>query len=250
MASPEITQDVIRKRETVGRWFALALVGVLLLALVWVLRIGIPWFRLSLAQGYFEMRLLNVGVHVARVGEDVFHGKIGALHAHASVRGQNRLTDDDLLRFRDFKNLQSLQLADCGRITDRGLAALEGLTDLRELDLGGDKKAPAITDGGLDHLKGLKRLTNLSLANTRITDAGLAKLSGLTRLEFLDLEGTHVTDASLEWIARLPKLEDVVLGRTQVSREGLLKLQLANPTLAIHDDGEFDAMNRTYGGRR
>lgn len=47
-------------------------------------------------------------------------------------------------------------------------------------------------DSGLEHLKGLSKLEQLSLDYTLITDAGLAHLEGLTGLKVLYLIGTGV----------------------------------------------------------
>lgn len=33
-----------------------------------------------------------------------------------------------------------------------------------------------VTDAGLDHLRGMKRMTKLNLSNTAVTDAGVEKL--------------------------------------------------------------------------
>ena len=57
--------------------------------------------------------------------------------------------------------------------TDSDLTCLEPLADLRSLDLSG---AP-ITDAGLVHLMGLKRLSHINLVDTGITSKGAAELS-------------------------------------------------------------------------
>ncbi|HIF30617.1 MAG TPA: hypothetical protein EYG57_06500 [Planctomycetes bacterium] len=48
-----------------------------------------------------------------------------------------------------------------------------GLTNLTVLHLYGNKK---ITDAGLVHLQGLKKLMSLYLGETKVTDAGVAEL--------------------------------------------------------------------------
>ena len=65
----------------------------------------------------------------------------------------------------------SVRLQNTG-VTDAGLKYLEGLTQLRDLDLGGTK----VTDTGLQHLKGLPQLRQLRLFATKVTDAGTADL--------------------------------------------------------------------------
>lgn len=56
--------------------------------------------------------------------------------------------------------------------TDRDLADLKPLAELRTLDLSG---AP-ISDGGLQHLQGLKNLRYINLTNTRVTGDGVREL--------------------------------------------------------------------------
>jgi uncharacterized protein (TIGR03067 family) len=58
------------------------------------------------------------------------------------------------------------------RVTDRGLAALEGVNCLRLIDLEGT----TTTDAGIDHLKKLNHLGLLIVSDTRVTTAGLERL--------------------------------------------------------------------------
>jgi hypothetical protein len=59
----------------------------------------------------------------------------------------------------------------CERVTDAGLARLQGLTGLQQLDLTSCRQ---VTDAGLAHLKGLTGLQQLNLECERVTDAGKA----------------------------------------------------------------------------
>ncbi len=64
-------------------------------------------------------------------------------------------------------------------LTDAGLERLKGALDrLRYLGLGGSK----VTDAGLAELEGLQELRELDLTGTSVTDAGLAHLQGLRNL--------------------------------------------------------------------
>jgi hypothetical protein len=91
----------------------------------------------------------------------------------------------------------------------------------------------AITDAGLEHLRGLTKLRHLDLRRTRITDAGLVHLKGLTRLEQLDLRRTQVTDAGLVHLKGLPQIRMLDVWGTQVTDEGVTELQEALPWLGI-----------------
>ena len=87
------------------------------------------------------------------------------------------------------------------RVTDAGLAHLEGLTRLEWLTL----DLTQVTGAGMEHLQGLTKLETLLLSNTQVTDAGLKYLDGLTALKWLELtndvrpalETTSLTDVSL-----------------------------------------------------
>ena len=68
--------------------------------------------------------------------------------------------------------LRVLGLAD-NRITDEGLAHLEELTKLEQLDL---EDNPEITDEGLEHLDGLIRLKVVDFLGTNVTKVGVSKL--------------------------------------------------------------------------
>jgi hypothetical protein len=78
-------------------------------------------------------------------------------------------------------------LEGCPEITDSGLAHLRGLGRLSWLSL---VRCNRITDGGLAHLRSLVSLQILLLDGCqRVTDRGLAHLHGLPSLRRLDLHG-------------------------------------------------------------
>jgi Leucine-rich repeat (LRR) protein len=88
-------------------------------------------------------------------------------------------------------NLEQLNLMQTD-ITDAGLEHLQGLKNLRVLNLRASLTAtvitPHVTDAGLEYLQGLTQLEELDLAFARVTDAGLVRLKKLTRLKKLNLE--------------------------------------------------------------
>jgi hypothetical protein len=153
------------------------------------------------------------------------------------------VTDATVARLKEFDHLYSLNLSGCGRITEKGLAALADLPELEELFLDGtESPAPQVTDQTLDVLRHLRRLRTLSLAKTQITDAGIAKLVALQDLRFLDLEATQVSDASIPTLMKLPKLKDVILVQTNVTARGVTRLQLARPDIELVYDVSIDQL--------
>src|SRR5262249_35532657 len=112
------------------------------------------------------------------------------------------------------------------RITDDWLTRIDGLPDLRTLDIsitvvkgpglkyvGTCKNLEAlnitltfVTDESLAHLRDLTKLRVLALASTKCTGEGLKECGGLTKLENLNFHYTPVNDAGLEQIAKLTSL--------------------------------------------
>lgn len=81
---------------------------------------------------------------------------------------------------------------------DADLAPLENLACIRRLVL-----AEPVTDAGLEHLRGLSNLEELSLWSDNVTNDGLAHLSKLTKLRKLSVSGRKVTLACCIHLADL-----------------------------------------------
>lgn len=117
----------------------------------------------------------------------------GILHLPAggefAVRGRN-LDDESLeqliAELQGIREIISLNLAECRKVTAEGVRFIKSLSHLTELNL----SSCSLTDSSLADLKPLSHLRylNLSYCN-RITNLGLQTLRGLRRLEFLDLQG-------------------------------------------------------------
>lgn len=102
----------------------------------------------------------------------------------------SRVTDASLELLGALPNLEELTLRG-HHISDAGLASLKGLSRLKRLDVG-FSKGP-ITDKGLVHLKGMKSLELLDVRFSRVTAEGLEQLRGLPKLRELSLYGTGMT---------------------------------------------------------
>jgi len=87
-----------------------------------------------------------------------------------------------------------LQMND-GFATDETLALLDGMNELRELNLNDD---PGVTDAGLAHVAKLPKLEILKLNRTAVTDEGFTKyLADLPHLREVQLRGTEVKTSTL-----------------------------------------------------
>ncbi len=87
-----------------------------------------------------------------------------------------------------------------------------------------------ITDDGLAHLEVLPRLEELNLAsNTLVTGAGFAHVNRMERLRTLVLSGTRVTDAGIATLAH-PRLEELFLPN-RITAAGLRRIEQNLPRL-------------------
>lgn len=143
----------------------------------------------------------------------------------------DNITDELLVELRSLPRLEVLILEDCDRITDAGLRHLTGLRRLQELRLSRTK----VTDDGLDSLSNMRQLKSLHLEETALTDDGLAKLAHLQQLEELWLLDTAVTDAGVEHLAKLRSLRELDLTWTQVTPQGVERLRTALPDCEIYE---------------
>jgi hypothetical protein len=150
-------------------------------------------------------------------------------------------------------NLKSLNLKDHHllpdnyKITDDRLKNITGLTNLKTLDLRGAQ----VTSVGLESLGSLKKIRNLSITPLQITKAVLQSLEAFIKLEDLWIEsseitaitnwqslqklnnfkkitisGLSITDEVLQNIASLASLEYLSIIETQVTDNGLQKLEI------------------------
>jgi len=85
-----------------------------------------------------------------------------------------QITDRGMAGVSELRNLRKLNLPACDGISDAGLQHLGALSGLRVLELAA---CSGITDAGIDHLKTLKLLEVLDLARCgQVTDLGIERL--------------------------------------------------------------------------
>ena len=101
------------------------------------------------------------------------------------------ITDEDLKKLREFKNLTHLYLGK-NKITDKGLANLSHMTKLSELYLDGNL---GITDAGIDDLSPImtSRITIFGISNTHISHEGLKRLQSLSKRQDPQIRHSLVT---------------------------------------------------------
>ena len=83
-----------------------------------------------------------------------------------------------------------------------------------------------VTDDGVRHLSGFKKLKTLHLSNSAITDEAIGHLTGLPDIESLSLQGNNFTDKIFEHAAKFEKLNTlwVGIGNSELTDDGLKHL--------------------------
>ncbi|MCC6228350.1 MAG: hypothetical protein IT432_03890 [Phycisphaerales bacterium] len=91
----------------------------------------------------------------------------------------------------------------------------------------------AITDTGLNSLKGLPELERLRLEWTSVGDSGLDFAPTCAKLSSLNLVGTKVTDAGLAKLAPCKSLRKLYVWKTGVTPDGIAKFRAARPEVEV-----------------
>ena len=128
--------------------------------------------------------------------------------------------DDDLKIISQQDQITSLNLNGSKGVTDKGLAYVARMPQLRELILGGE-----ITDRGLEVLAQLRELRVFKMFwQSNVTDRGIANLKFCDHLQEVDLLGCNMGDGAIAALAGKPDLRRFKTGRN-VSDYGLALLQ-------------------------
>jgi hypothetical protein len=154
------------------------------------------------------------------------------------------ITDTGLERLAAWKRLEGLNLHNCAKITDAGLAHLKELPNLRDLTLLQENAGTMpVTDAGLAHVADLQQLQELWLARIPVTDAGLEHVSRLSQLRQLRITGISITDDGIAQLQGLKSLESLSLRNTKVTEEGINALCEELPDCLVSwDEGYFPAL--------
>jgi Leucine-rich repeat (LRR) protein len=142
-------------------------------------------------------------------GEDLFYDVV-------YVHLWRQLPEGRLECLRDLRQIRYIHIEEL-YISDADLENLEGLAQLRNLEIW---DTMGLTDAGLAHFEGLKRLEGITLANTKVSDAGLAHLSGLTELDTLCLQNASFPGSGLDHVRKLPKLQFLSLNGAKLTDDG------------------------------
>lgn len=139
------------------------------------------------------------------------------------INARQQMSDSVLARVAALGQVTRLDLDGCTRVTDAGLAHLERMPQLEDLNLSGWHSK--ITDSGLAVLRHLTKLRRFDMAwPQRVTDAGMANLQDCGELESVTLMGTRTGDGAIRALAAKPRLRRLFAG-TAVTDAGLALLR-------------------------
>ena len=138
---------------------------------------------------------------------------------HSLLLGMD--TPHDVGKLIGCRSLHSLNL-DGRNVTDKDLAVVGKLTQLRRLELTGGE----VTDFGLSHLQELHQLHELGLGGCRhVTRDGLVHLEQLPNLEVLEIGSSTVSTAWIGPLRRFSKLRRLVLHADWLSAEDIAQFR-------------------------
>lgn len=138
----------------------------------------------------------------ARVQEELRAPGVTGLDVHGQA------TDDMLRDLARVPTLEVLRLGGSAAVSNAGLQHLRGMPALRELDLSQTR----VTDAGMDVLRTLPQLERVSLAWTHVTDAGAAALRACDALQSVNLLGSACGDGAVAALAGKPALRELRTG--------------------------------------
>ncbi len=153
------------------------------------------------------------------------------------------VSDADMAKVAKLRRLRKLDLSQT-KITDSGLDHLKPLENVTDLSC---YYAEFLTEDGIAHLSNWKRLERLNLRGTRITSKVFDSLAKLTSLRSLDIAFTQIEDDGFEQLSALTKLESLAIGGNRLSGASLPLLKLL-PALVSLDVGGIQRVDSGLWG--
>lgn len=173
-------------------------------------------------------------------------------HLRGISCASDTLSGEWLKHLRGCKDLRLVRLA-LPRITDAQLSHLATMTSVERVYLLGAHK---ITDKGLASLRNLPNLKVLCITRSQVQGNGLRDFKSATSLQKLWLSGSSVNDEGCRYIAQMTNLRSIDLSRTCISDAGiriltplrnLQSISLCGTPItdeALHLLGEFRELRR------
>jgi internalin A len=253
-----------------GRWYQFSLRSLLVFTLIFAVTVG--WLGNKIAQKRRERQAVEVIVKAGgRVWFDQESNRDSPTRPNepsgprwlrwalgenffSEVRQVDLRFDDDatLAQLDALREVQVLNIADGGKITDTGVAHINALPHLRSLTL----YATSVTNQWLDHLKGVPKLRTLILDPTNIDDKSIGRITEVTQLEELFLHTSSVTDKGLENFERMTRLQKLAFRNAAITGAGLIHLKRLTKLEELFlmdtnvDDAGLESLSAMPGLRR
>ena len=157
-----------------------------LLIAILLLSLPLSWFAVRMEEARRQREAVE---EIERLGGGVCFDHTGP----SAPDWMRKCLGDDLFRDVIVVHFETPLPWESTEANDAWLERLTVLTDLRVLTLYDD-----VSDAGLEHLKGLSALEELSVGSVEITDVGLMHLTGLAKLQLVQLHCTQVTDEGMD----------------------------------------------------
>lgn len=141
------------------------------------------------------------------------------------LEGVRGFTDSQLQTMCGLSSIQALNLRGT-TVKNSHLESIARLSDLRVLNL---SLAKQVSDKGIAFLTPLHNLRELDLSFTGLSDVGASQLDSLTNLSFLDISLTSVSDASVPSLSKLSHLKVLRVRDSSITRAGRQQLEQALP---------------------
>ncbi|QEL21074.1 serine/threonine-protein kinase [Limnoglobus roseus] len=133
------------------------------------------------------------------------------------------------------EHLVTVGLLGRSRVSDECWKVLAASKSVAHLTTPGE----AVGDESCASIRQLTTLDWWDTSGSAVTDVGVQKLKGHPQLRVLMLGSTQVTDAAVPTLISLPGLQVVNLTKSKVTAEGLAKFKAARPEVKVESD--FDA---------
>ncbi|ODA29971.1 protein kinase domain-containing protein [Planctopirus hydrillae] len=136
-----------------------------------------------------------------------------------SLERVKNLRAEDFKVFANCRNLQSLDLSDCG-LNDDCLKPFDGIETITELKLNTNQ----FSEAGFEYFRNCKQLSRLSAWAVPVTDQFVKSVAN-PHFTMLNLGATRITDASLEAFGGFSKLTWATLNLTGLTDKGVACLK-------------------------
>jgi Leucine-rich repeat (LRR) protein len=137
------------------------------------------------------------------------------------------ITDGGLQEIKNLHGITDFSLYFAEYVTDEGVAAIKGWTQLKNLNLHGSKAG----DTALEHIAGITSLETLDVGSTLMTDVGLERLTQLTNLKALTMGGNELGDAGLQALRQMPTLTYLDLSGRQGNDKNVWSISMSSAGL-------------------